>query len=426
MTDFIPFPHQLEALEFFRSNPYCACFSEPGVGKTLSAILLIKEYAGRAIVVCPSLLTRNWQKELRKFAGIESVIYPFKGQLSCRVIIISSDMIYKCPELFHGVGTVVVDESHMFLTMTARRTKALHSHISQFVPSRLILMTGTPLKGKVTELYSTLRLIDYGPIRSRGFNLKFKSQWAFNLTFANMVKKRVAGREITTFEGSKNTEALKLWLKGTYIKHKLADLEDLPEVIFTEIELAQVPKEKKRLQELDDNLEKGWEAYQLGEATPTSMATLKMEAAIAKAPDCIEYVKNAIAAQDLPIVVFTDHVLSCFEVCAAIPNSAYIRGDTPMAQRDDTVKRFQAGEIDVLVATIGSASVGITLTRSNHLVFMDLSYEPHKNTQAVGRIRRMTQTRKCRVVTLVRPGIDTRVSRILLNKEAIIQEVMND
>jgi len=417
-----PFPHQLEALYFFRSNPYCLCASEPGVGKTLSAILLIKETAGRVIIVCPGLLLRNWQAELLKFAGIKAEIFPEKYGNESRIMIVSSDIIYKHPSLFARLDLLIVDESHMFLTMTSRRTKSLHTFVEAYTPKRLILISGTPIRNRVPELYSTLRLLGYGT--DRGFNKKFKSQWAFNLTFTHMVKKRIAGREITAFEGSKNVDVLKQWLKGTYIKHRLSELADLPPIIFTEIVLPQLAKEEKRLQELDDNLAKGWEAYELGEAMPTSMATLKKDSAVAKIPDCISYLKSSIDAGDFPIVVFTDHTLPCFEICAAIPNSAYIRGDTPMAERDRLVNKFQAGEIDVLVCTITAGGVGITLTKSNHLVFNDLSYVGSNNLQAVKRIHRMTQTKKCRVITLVRPGIDTKISRILLNKEEIIKEVM--
>ena len=69
MTTFAPYKHQLEALEFFRKNPYCLCASEPGTGKTAPAVLLIKETVGRVVIVCPGLLLRNWQAIYPAAAG---------------------------------------------------------------------------------------------------------------------------------------------------------------------------------------------------------------------------------------------------------------------------------------------------------------------------------------------------------------------
>lgn len=65
--------------------------------------------------------------------------------------------------------------------------------------------------------------------------------------------------------------------------------------------------------------------------------------------------------------------------------------------RTRLVQEFQDGKARVFVGTIAAAGKTITLTRANHVIFTDLSWNPSKNAQAEDRLWRRTQRNAVRV-----------------------------
>jgi len=295
--------------------------------------------------------------------------------------------------------------------------------VSDFLPKSLLLMSGTPMRNRVPELYPLLRLV-YQKMSGNPFKQKFPSQYVFNLTFSYPVEKKFGGRKVTTFEGSRNLDNLRTWIKPIYIKHLLADLEDVPEVFYEEVEAD--TDEDLILWSVDEELETGWEAMEVFKAPPpVHISTAKLSSAMAKVSYTSDFCENLLEGGVESLVVFSDHVKPSREIAERLSEygSGVITGETSMPNRDALVAKFQAGEIRVLVGSIGAMGTGLTLTRSHVCVRNDKSWIPANNYQAVGRLRRLTQKHKVRVIDVVRPGVDQRISKKLTEKEKIIQEV---
>jgi SNF2 family DNA or RNA helicase len=84
------------------------------------------------------------------------------------------------------------------------------------------------------------------------------------------------------------------------------------------------------------------------------------------------------------------------------------------------VERFQRGQIDILLANIIAAGTGLTLDKSDTIIFLDKSFNPADNEQAQDRIVPTTEDRyhPINVISLVADGtIDERVNEILDAKE---------
>ena len=158
-----------------------------GVGKTVEALLVLREMIERArvtrfAVICLPHLCDQWQQELRAKLGIEAVIIRSNTQARLdRMIqgdtsvydyypyqIISIDYIKadsrravfveQCPEL------VIVDEAHT-CTRPAGASKAQQQrhHLLRDLADRpdqhLVLLTATPHSGKPEEFHSLLGLL---------------------------------------------------------------------------------------------------------------------------------------------------------------------------------------------------------------------------------------------------------------------------
>ena len=158
-----------------------------GVGKTVEALLIVREMTERArvkrfAVICPSHLCDQWQQEFRAKLGIEAVIIRSNTQARLdRMIqgdtsvydyypyqIISIDYIKadsrravfveQCP------GLVIVDEAHT-CTRPAGASKAQQQryHLLRDLADRpsqhVVLLTATPHSGKPEEFHSLLGLL---------------------------------------------------------------------------------------------------------------------------------------------------------------------------------------------------------------------------------------------------------------------------
>jgi SWI/SNF-related matrix-associated actin-dependent regulator 1 of chromatin subfamily A len=127
-----------------------------------------------------------------------------------------------------------------------------------------------------------------------------------------------------------------------------------------------------------------------------------------------------------PIVIFTDHLgpvevireeLKDFKV-------AVIVGGVSVKKREKIKTDFQAGYYDVLIATIGAFSTGVTLTRSSNLVFNDISWVPSDLQQAKDRIHRLGQTATCFVHYIVGAVVDKKILRSIQAKLRTIKKVL--
>jgi SNF2 family DNA or RNA helicase len=76
-------------------------------------------------------------------------------------------------------------------------------------------------------------------------------------------------------------------------------------------------------------------------------------------------------------------------------------GNVSLTDRDANVQAFQAGDIQLLAATIAAGREGITLHRSRTVVFLDRMWNPTKNLQAEDRLHRIGQKNAVQVIDIV-------------------------
>ncbi len=103
----------------------------------------------------------------------------------------------------------------------------------------------------------------------------------------------------------------------------------------------------------------------------------------------------------------------------------YITGDQSDFERTESVGKFQAGQLQVLLCTLGAGSEGITLTRANRMLFLQRSWRHIDNMQAEARIHRIGQEREVQYIiakTLDAP-IEDRVLESNGDKAAMMDEV---
>nr|CAD7593222.1 unnamed protein product [Timema genevievae] len=187
-------PHQRTGLVFLyecvvgmRLDGHCGAIlaDEMGLGKTLQCIALVwtllkqGPYGGRAVfkrvlVVTPSSLVANWNKEFQRWLGRERLATFVVDQKSkpkefanlshMHVMLISYEMFVR----YHGdmqdiqFDLLICDEGHRLKNTNIRAATLL----SQIPCKRRVLLTGTPIQNDLQEFYSLINFVNPGVLGS--------------------------------------------------------------------------------------------------------------------------------------------------------------------------------------------------------------------------------------------------------------------
>ncbi|CAM5455226.1 hypothetical protein SALBM217S_03385 [Streptomyces griseoloalbus] len=84
--------------------------------------------------------------------------------------------------------------------------------------------------------------------------------------------------------------------------------------------------------------------------------------------------------------------------------AALLHGGTPVARREELVRRFQDGEFPVFLLSLKAAGTGLNLTRADHVVHYDRWWNPAVEAQATDRADRIGQARPVQVHRLIAEG----------------------
>lgn len=384
--------HQPGAIDFGLLHHYFLLADQMGLGKSLEALAICTQSRLRTMIVCPAYLKQNWANEVHKFTNLKAqVVEKPKGFIlrdSTDIVISSYSQLKHTRHLFNKVRMVIADEAHYLKGVDTERTKLFHEYIDGSKPERLALLTGTPIKNRIDEYYSLLVLCSYNPRGTSGKRIfdKFTNYYSFLNTFTTPKKINIGGgKKITKYEGANNIPLLKTFLKDKFIRRLSKDVLDLKKPMHKDVYISF--KE-------DPILEAIWQDYLDNPGNP-HVSSRKAKSALEKTSFTCKYVEDLLNETD-SCVVFTDHVASAGAIHSHFGRKArIITGAVSPKNRGIIVDSFQRGDFSVLVATIGAASTGFTLTRANNLIFNDINYVGPNNEQAMARINRIGQEKVC-------------------------------
>lgn len=384
-------------------------FDKPGAGKTLQILAAICRTCvsgDKALILCPPFLANTWMTEIARWTELE----PGKD-----IDVVPYTMMGKRIESFEGYRFVAGDEAHYLKSLDAQRTRKFHSYMMKHQPEYFVWLTGTPIKNRIPEIYSFLLTISRYPNVTPNITVKYRSHYAFCMRFCNVSERRFGGRSVMQFTGMKNIEELKEYLKPWTLSRSVD--ESLPQMQNQLI--AANYKD-------DPELAAAFAEFGPESGVKGGDIVAKKNSAIAKAHFTAEYVATQLEAEMGPVVIFSDHREPVDMIERELSTAwrvGSIKGGDSAEKRNELIKQFQAGQLDALVLTVGSSSTGITLTRSNLIVFNDIPWVPADLVQARKRIHRISQDRECRCIYIVGSKVDDSIIKTIRGKEKVINAV---
>ncbi len=435
MPNYKPYPYQEEGIKMTLSMKRCINGDEMGLGKTGQAIVSVaRANATPCLVICPASLKINWQREVENFTDLRPLIltdsikstFPyFIGKMNLfDVVIVNYESLRKYfvvkaekgaklkDIIFQDViklfKSVIIDESHRCknpATATARYCMGI-CHGKEYVN----MLTGTPVVNDTMDLATQLcilgRIADFGG-------------------YSNF---------INTYGDGKNLDQLNTILhESCYFRRgKKEVLHDLPDLTRSKVITELSNQEEYDLLESDL---KAWLTEYKGLDDAEAKKKLRMKALVTfmnlrklSGQGKVEAAVSFIQDTSEPIVVFAEHHDIVDALLEQIPDAVCVTGRQNAAQKQAAIDAFQAGQRRVIICSIKAAGVGLTLTASSNVLFVNLPWTMADLSQCESRCHRNGQKNAVNSWILIgnrgdRNTIDTYLYHLIMKKGSMANSI---
>lgn len=440
-----PYAHQETGIKFLLTRNGCILADDMGTGKTyMSTVAALESGAKKILVVCPSSLKINWEREINCFDSDTSIISS-KEWNPAKFTIINFEILKnfhtpkdkRTPEdeaanlvmnqiKDHEFDLVIVDEAHNLKNHKSVRGQIMTELAVTHGIEKVWLLTGTPVANRPMDFYNLLKLIKSPIVNNfHHYALRYCDGKTFWQKFKNGKK-----RKIWITDGASNLEELSQKTRNIILRRKKEDVLDMPEKTITTIYHELTAGEVL-------NYENLWEEYLLERKSKKKRGAVERDLVelillrqfIAKQTikKTIEMIDNAIE-QDTKVIVFTnfneeqDEIYDHYRKVAVRHN-----GSMNGTAKQMSVDNFQNDpNVKVFIGNIKSAGVGITLTAASTVIFNSIDWVPGNVLQAIDRAYRIGQLNNVSVYfNIFRGTIDERVWKSLFNKTNVIEAILN-
>lgn len=430
-----PYPYQLQgALNAVKGKTLIA--DEPGLGKTLQAILytgLIK--ARKVIIICPPSLITNWTNEITNsqilttptYANIQMEILPIYAATknptppSQGIIIISDTLITARPKLANQLAEwktdlVILDEAHRIKNPRAKRTKAILALAK--TTTHTLALTGTPIVSNPLDVLPILRFLKKTSHYPANYVERYTqtNHWGGRDPRLDHLPELHHLLETTTWTRRTKQQVLKdLPDKTRHTQWVDIDPTPVQETLQPLIDDVHAIKAATPPNKLNAALDEWAQDQALRKASALRRAT-----GLAKIPAAVEWAQNHHEGTHRPLLIWAIHTDVIQGITHGLTKTlpatriATYTGKTPQTERNTITQDFQAGRIDFLICQIIAAGTGLTLTRASEALFAETDWTPANVVQAEDRIHRISQDQPVTITTLIAPDtLDPIIHKVL-------------
>ena len=384
---YTPMAHQVETGAFLTMYRRAFVFSEPGTGKTLSALwaadyLMKLGKVRRVLILCPlSIMHSAWMGDINSSIIHRSAVIAHHPQAARRIEMIQRDyeivitnyeglnLIAEEVKADGRFDLVIVDEANAYKTPTTRRWKALNSILTP--NTYLWMMTGTPASQSPVDAYGLAKLVNPDGVP------KFFTAWRDQVM-----------NKVTMFKWAAKADAKDKVHDALQpaIRFTKAQCLDLPPVVTVTRLVPLTPQQKKYYELLKDRMlvQAAGETITAVNAAAGVSKLLQISCGAAYTDDKevvtfdsaprLAVLEEILEETDRKVIIFalfrsTIDTISQHLTKKGIANEC-IHGDITPSKRGMTINRFQnEPNPRVLVMQPAASAHGITLTAADTVVF---------------------------------------------------------
>ena len=438
-------------LSFLEQWGLGACLADDmGLGKTIQLIaflLYLKQeeaLGGPVLLVCPTSVLSNWQREVKKFGPeLNTLIYHgdkrpkgsalVKATKKLDLVITSYTLVQRDLKDLKKVEWrgMVLDEAQNIKNPSAKQSLAVREVESEF----RIALTGTPVENRLSELWAIMDFLNPGYLGPLNF---------FKRRFATPIEKYGDTDSLKTLRSLVQPFILRRLKTDRTIIQDLPDKQEM--TVFCGLTAEQASLYQKLV---DDTLGEIDEAtgvkrrgmilallVKLKQICNHPAQFLKQESLgrygrSGKLQRLDEMLEEVIAEGDRALI-FTQFaewgkLLSSHLEHRLGTHTQFLYGSTSQANREEMVDRFQLDPNGpkIFILSLKAGGVGLNLTRANHVFHFDRWWNPAVENQATDRAFRIGQTKNVQVHKFVTTGtLEERINDMINSKKALAEQVV--
>ncbi len=416
-----------------------------GLGKTLQTIahLLVEHEQGRAdrpsLVIAPTSVLRNWQREIERFAPDLRVLLLhgterrrlFKKLPAQNVVITSYPLLVRDLESLQKTPwhLVVLDEAQ---NIKNPRSQAAQAAAALAARHRLCL-TGTPMENHLGELWSLFHFLMPGFLGEAD---------SFRRAFRNPIEKK---------QDRERQELLSRRLQPLLLRRtKDAVARELPpktELLHhIEIEGAQADLYETIRALMDERVREAIAARGMDRSHIVVLDALlklrqvcchprllKAEAARAAGIDSakLSYLLDDLLPELLEegrrVLIFSQftEMLAIIEAEFRRAGLTFVKLTGSTKDRETPVRRFQEGEVPLFLISLKAGGAGLNLTAADTVIHYDPWWNPAAEAQASDRAHRIGQTKPVFIHKLICAGtIEDKILELQRSKAALLASLL--
>lgn len=417
---------------------------EVGLGKTIEAGMILKEYMEKGLVkkfliLVPASLGFQWTNEMVKKLDIQDIFFNRKGrawdyfdhQIASLDMAKREDHAKYLNEV--DFDMVIVDEAHRLKNRETLNWKFVNGLKKKYC----LLLTATPIQNRLEELYNLISIL---------YPTQFKNLKDFK-------KKYVAGKHLV-----KNAENLKDELKNVMIRnsHKDTGIE-FPSRLIHNIPVILTKKECKLYNKVTNYVKNEYKRRRAGKISILNLLTYQREicsssfALLKTLSNTKEYspILNEILnlAKDIKInskmkkvldifneldgqtIIFTEYRATQIYIAKFLEDNGYktilFNGGLSSSGKEYIKYIFQEKK-DILIST-EAGSQGLNLQFCKNVINYDMPWNPMKVEQRIGRVHRLGQTSNVNIYNLATVGtIEEKILKLLYDKINLFKSIIGD
>ncbi len=436
-----PYPYQREGILFGLRKKRFLIGDEPGLGKTLQSIgVADTACAYPCLVICPASLKINWQREFEKFTDKKALVldnatastWPYllrMGAYQVAVVNYESlrkyfvwdikgrnrkagsfrlkDVVFR-PEI-SIFRSVIIDESHRVKDPSAQQsifTKGI-THGKPYV----MLLSGTPVVNRPKDLVSQLSIIDR--LKEWGGRSAFLAEYGDEDSDLEKLSTELFDRCMIRRE--KRTVLPDLPDKTRVDLH--IEISNRDEYNLAARDLAQYLREYTLCTDTDIRRKMRMEAL-------VKFMTLRSLSAKGKVAQAADFVRTFLESGK-QLILFCSYHEVVDELKRIFPRAVTITGRDSPVQKQSAVDTFQSGNAPLAICSIKAAGVGLTLTASSNVAFIEFPWTYADCCQCEDRAHRIGQKDNVTCYYLIgQDTIDAKLYDIIHRKKSIANRIM--
>ncbi|SIT69376.1 DEAD/DEAH box helicase [Edaphobacillus lindanitolerans] len=451
-------PYQKDGFDwlvFMRENGFGAILADDmGLGKTVQLIAYLLHLHetegpghGPSLIICPTSVIGNWQRELARFApGLPVLVHYGQsrlkdeslddglGRIGNGLVLTTYGTFMQDSEALSEFewASVTLDEAQNIKNMQTKQSRAIRKlHGRQH-----IALTGTPVENRLAELWAIFDFIH------KGYLGRFAS---FQEEFINPIEKDGSEPRKQKLRAKIAPFLLRRTKSDPELMLNLPDkLEENEYVPLTEEQAAlyesYIRETKAGLMETEGFRRKGIILKMLSRLKQLcNHPSLFLKEPFSEPADLIIRSKKLeriieltaeIAESGEQVLIFTQYIgmgeliRHCLSGLHGI-EAPFLTGSMPKTSRDRLVEDFQNGEFPVFILSLKAGGTGLNLTGANHVLHADRWWNPAVENQATDRAYRIGQERFVHVRKFVTIGtVEEKIDRMIAEKAALSSELI--